>query len=108
MISSRLKSSWPAAVVVVTAAAVEMEVAAATVDFPRISLRRYLLGLYATTCPACSSSKLVQESDVLDTWFSSALWPLSTMGWPDASTASSLRPPTSCGRSHLACGWSSA
>lgn len=35
------------------------------------------------TCPACGSSRLVQESDVLDTWFSSALWPFSTMGWPE-------------------------
>jgi len=36
-----------------------------------------------TTCPACSSTKLQQETDVLDTWFSSALWPFSTMGWPE-------------------------
>src|SRR5205807_2048983 len=36
-----------------------------------------------TTCPACSRAALVQESDVLDTWFSSALWPFSTLGWPD-------------------------
>ena len=34
-------------------------------------------------CPACGSEDLVQEPDVLDTWFSSALWPFSTMGWPD-------------------------
>jgi valyl-tRNA synthetase len=34
-------------------------------------------------CPGCAGSKLVQETDVLDTWFSSALWPFSTMGWPD-------------------------
>lgn len=34
-------------------------------------------------CPDCSSTHLVQETDVLDTWFSSALWPFSTMGWPD-------------------------
>ncbi len=34
-------------------------------------------------CPACGSADLVQETDVLDTWFSSALWPFSTMGWPD-------------------------
>jgi valyl-tRNA synthetase len=34
-------------------------------------------------CPACGAEKLVQETDVLDTWFSSALWPFSTMGWPD-------------------------
>jgi len=35
------------------------------------------------TCPKCGGSKLSQETDVLDTWFSSALWPFSTMGWPD-------------------------
>jgi len=34
-------------------------------------------------CPACQNSNLVQDTDVLDTWFSSALWPFSTMGWPD-------------------------
>ncbi|MCF6246549.1 MAG: valine--tRNA ligase [Desulfobacula sp.] len=34
------------------------------------------------TCPKCNSGNLVQETDVLDTWFSSALWPFSTMGWP--------------------------
>ncbi|MCX5725830.1 MAG: valine--tRNA ligase, partial [Candidatus Saganbacteria bacterium] len=34
-------------------------------------------------CPKCSSSKLTQDSDVLDTWFSSALWPFSTLGWPE-------------------------
>ena len=34
------------------------------------------------TCPKCGG-KVTQESDVLDTWFSSALWPFSTMGWPD-------------------------
>ena len=35
-----------------------------------------------TECPSCGSKELVQETDVLDTWFSSALWPFSTMGWP--------------------------
>ncbi len=35
------------------------------------------------TCRACGGSDLVQETDVLDTWFSSALWPFSTMGWPE-------------------------
>jgi len=34
-------------------------------------------------CPKCGSSKLTQETDVLDTWFSSGLWPFSTLGWPD-------------------------
>jgi valyl-tRNA synthetase len=34
-------------------------------------------------CPKCGSSKLEQDPDVLDTWFSSGLWPFSTLGWPD-------------------------
>ena len=34
-------------------------------------------------CPKCGSAKLTQDKDVLDTWFSSALWPFSTLGWPD-------------------------
>jgi len=34
-------------------------------------------------CPDCSSPDLLQDLDVLDTWFSSALWPHSTLGWPD-------------------------
>ncbi len=36
-----------------------------------------------TTCPKCGSSELKRETDVLDTWFSSGLWPFSTLGWPD-------------------------
>ncbi|MBN2464554.1 valine--tRNA ligase, partial [candidate division WOR-3 bacterium] len=40
-----------------------------------------------TECPKCHSKKLRQDEDVLDTWFSSALWPFSTMGWPDESAA---------------------
>jgi valyl-tRNA synthetase len=35
-----------------------------------------------TGCPQCGSSRLEQDSDVLDTWFSSGLWPFSTLGWP--------------------------
>ncbi|MDR1068535.1 MAG: valine--tRNA ligase, partial [Clostridiales Family XIII bacterium] len=34
-------------------------------------------------CPKCGGAKLTQDEDVLDTWFSSALWPFSTLGWPD-------------------------
>ena len=34
-------------------------------------------------CPHCGSTELVQDPDVLDTWFSSGLWPFSTLGWPD-------------------------
>ncbi|MBQ8732108.1 MAG: valine--tRNA ligase [Oscillospiraceae bacterium] len=35
------------------------------------------------TCPKCGSKKLRQDPDTLDTWFSSALWPFSTLGWPE-------------------------
>jgi len=34
-------------------------------------------------CPSCESDQLRQDEDVLDTWFSSALWPFSTLGWPE-------------------------
>jgi len=36
-----------------------------------------------TVCPACGSANLRQDEDVLDTWFSSALWPFSTLGYPE-------------------------
>ena len=35
------------------------------------------------TCPKCGSKHMVQDPDTLDTWFSSALWPFSTLGWPE-------------------------
>lgn len=35
------------------------------------------------TCPKCGGTQFRQDEDVLDTWFSSALWPFSTLGWPD-------------------------
>lgn len=35
------------------------------------------------SCPVCGGAALEQDPDVLDTWFSSALWPFSTLGWPD-------------------------
>ncbi len=35
------------------------------------------------SCPKCGNTELRQDEDVLDTWFSSALWPFSTMGWPE-------------------------
>ncbi len=34
-------------------------------------------------CESCGSAQIIQDEDVLDTWFSSALWPFSTLGWPD-------------------------
>lgn len=36
-----------------------------------------------SACPKCGGNRLRQETDVLDTWFSSALWPFATLGWPD-------------------------
>ncbi len=39
-----------------------------------------------TTCPKCGSTHLAQDPDTLDTWFSSALWPFSTLGWPNTDS----------------------
>ena len=46
-------------------------------------------------CEHCRSKNIRQEEDVLDTWFSSALWPFSTMGWPDKTPALDYWYPTS-------------
>jgi valyl-tRNA synthetase len=46
-------------------------------------------------CRECKSQNLVQETDVLDTWFSSALWPFSTMGWPEETPLLKTFYPTS-------------
>jgi valyl-tRNA synthetase len=46
-------------------------------------------------CPRCEGTQLVQETDVLDTWFSSALWPFSTLGWPDQTPELKIFYPTS-------------
>ncbi|MBW2033418.1 MAG: valine--tRNA ligase, partial [Deltaproteobacteria bacterium] len=46
-------------------------------------------------CSTCQSNDLVQETDVLDTWFSSALWPFSTLGWPDKTDELKTFYPTS-------------
>jgi valyl-tRNA synthetase len=47
------------------------------------------------SCSKCGSSKLNQETDVLDTWFSSALWPFSTLGWPEKTKELETFYPTS-------------
>ena len=46
-------------------------------------------------CPRCGSLEIEQETDVLDTWFSSALWPFSTLGWPDRTPELAKFYPTS-------------
>jgi valyl-tRNA synthetase len=50
----------------------------------------------ASVCSHCGSGELQQETDVLDTWFSSALWPFSTMGWPEETATLEKFYPTSC------------
>lgn len=47
------------------------------------------------SCPKCGATTLTQETDVLDTWFSSALWPFSTMGWPENTRELATFYPTS-------------
>ena len=47
------------------------------------------------TCARCGSSELFQDEDVLDTWFSSALWPFSTLGWPEKTKELEIFYPTS-------------
>ena len=54
-----------------------------------------------TVCPHCGSQHLTQDEDVLDTWFSSALWPFSTLGWPDETVDLKKYFPTSV----LVTGW---
>jgi valyl-tRNA synthetase len=48
-----------------------------------------------TKCAKCGGNKLIQDKDVLDTWFSSALWPFSTLGWPDDTEDLRMFYPTS-------------
>ena len=46
-------------------------------------------------CPRCGGNELIQDPDVLDTWFSSALWPFSTLGWPERTKTLQVFYPTS-------------
>ena len=48
-----------------------------------------------TTCSGCQGENITQDPDVLDTWFSSALWPFSTMGWPEKTAELDFYYPTS-------------
>ena len=48
-----------------------------------------------TKCPKCGSAKLEQDPDVLDTWFSSQLWPFATLGWPEETQDMNTYYPTS-------------
>jgi valyl-tRNA synthetase len=59
--------------------------------------RRFFFSALAdpTRCPKCGSTDIVQDEDVLDTWFSSSLWPFSTMGWPEETPELKCYYPTS-------------
>ncbi|MEY4704508.1 MAG: Valine--tRNA ligase [Nitrospirota bacterium] len=48
-----------------------------------------------TTCPTCTGHDFIRDPDVLDTWFSSALWPFSTLGWPEQTADLKTYYPTS-------------
>lgn len=48
-----------------------------------------------SNCPACGGTKLLRDPDVLDTWFSSGLWPFSTLGWPGQTPELKTYYPTS-------------
>ncbi|MDO5154393.1 MAG: valine--tRNA ligase [Eubacteriales bacterium] len=48
-----------------------------------------------TVCPKCGCNHMVQDEDTLDTWFSSALWPFSTLGWPEKTEEMDYFYPTS-------------
>ena len=50
---------------------------------------------YPTVCPECGDTELTQDNDVLDTWFSSALWPFSTLGYPNKTNDLDYYYPTS-------------
>ena len=48
-----------------------------------------------TSCPVCGGTEFIRDPDVLDTWFSSALWPFSTLGWPEQTPELKTYYPTS-------------
>ena len=49
----------------------------------KTAVRWLLPKICPKVCPKCGCSHLKQDEDTLDTWFSSALWPFSTLGWPN-------------------------
>ncbi len=67
------------------AAGISHEVIVEQSDRLNIGMKaRPMVGLEAPSrCPQCGGTQLIQDSDVLDTWFSSGLWPHSTLGWPE-------------------------
>jgi len=64
------------------------------IRIPR-SVRQLCSRADIASCPACGSTALIRDPDVLDTWFSSALWPFSTLGWPEQTADLKAFYPTS-------------
>lgn len=66
---------------------------------PRLTILQGAIPIVGKTapsiCPGCGGRKFIQEPDVLDTWFSSALWPFSTLGWPEQTPDLKTYYPTS-------------
>jgi valyl-tRNA synthetase len=66
---------------------------------PRLTILQGATPLVGKTapsiCPGCGGQQFIQEPDVLDTWFSSALWPFSTLGWPEQTPELKTYYPTS-------------
>ena len=54
--------------------------------------KEVIIGEKPEKCPTCKNCKMKQIDDVLDTWFSSALWPFTTLGWPHSAKASRGKP----------------
>ena len=63
-------------------------------DLQAVAARSWSAGKTRRTARNAAAAELVQETDVLDTWFSSALWPFSTLGWPDQTPELKLFYPT--------------
>ena len=66
---------------------------------PRLTILQGAIPIVGKTapsiCPGCGGRQFIQEPDVLDTWFSSALWPFSTLGWPEQTPDLKTYYPTS-------------
>jgi len=60
----------------------EIEQKAKMIKIPK-DIKHFASRKEPENCPQCGSKELIQDPDVLDTWFSSALWPFSTLGWPE-------------------------
>ena len=66
------------------------------VDVPQLRGNVFASVDDAAHCENCGSENIEQDPDVLDTWFSSALWPFSTLGWPEDTEDLRTFYPTRC------------